>query len=81
MYRHSGPLSEGQRRGETRCTDTQDFCLEIKGRVGITVCRHSGTLYKDERRGGIICTDTQDFHPKVRGELRPQCRDTQDLNL
>ena len=50
-------------------------------RVGITVCRHSGTLYKDERRGGIICTDTQDFHPKVRGELRPQCRDTQDLNL
>ena len=34
MYRHSGPLSKGQRGGATKCTDTQDLYLKVSGEVG-----------------------------------------------
>ena len=37
VYRHSGPLSKGQKGVEPPCTDAQDLYLKIRGEVGDSV--------------------------------------------
>ena len=37
LYRHSGPLSKGQRGGGRQCTDTQDLYPKVTGEVGDNV--------------------------------------------
>ena len=67
MYRHSGPLSKGQRRRwETLYRPSGPLSKGQRG-GGNIVYRHSGPLYEGQRRGGRQCTDTQDLDLKVRG--------------
>ena len=69
VYRHSGPLSKGQRGGGTLCIDIKDLYPKVRGKVG-TQCIDTQDLYVQVRRAvGTQCTDTQDFYLKVRGEV------------
>ena len=68
MYRHSVPLSKGQRGGGRPSTDTQDLYLKVRGEVGDSV-QHSGPLPIGHSGDGRQHTHTQDLYLKVRGQV------------
>ena len=68
MYRHSVPLSKGQRGGGRPSTDTHHLYLRSEGRWE-TVYQHSGPLPKGHSRDRRQCAHTQDLYLKVRGQV------------
>ena len=80
MYRHSGPLSKGQRELGTQCRDTQDFYLKLRGEVGDSVQTLRTSIKSSEGSWETVYRHSGPVSKGQRGGGR-QCTDTQDLYL
>ena len=69
MYRHSGYLSKGQKRGGTTVYRHSALLSKRQKRGGNTDCRHPVLYLKVREEVRPQCRDTQGLYPKVRGEL------------